>query len=172
MRGTIAALTIGHHFTVGCHAGILVHLLQLRRPACSARRAKIARPLDVHRARHGAAAFRARTVLRCTRRRCVCRGPRVATAQSVPDLFPRCDVCASRDAGPLAFRWRPGLSVTGRPAAVHALNPPSSIRTDGWPKYSRNQNARAARTPDCSSCTTIGVAASTPCTATRARSST
>jgi len=39
----------------------------------------------------------------------------------------------------------------GRPAATHALNPPSSRRTDGWPKCSRNQKARAARTPECSS---------------------
>ena len=34
---------------------------------------------------------------------------------------------------------------------IQALKPPSSSRTAGWPKNSRNQNARAARVPDCSS---------------------
>ena len=46
--------------------------------------------------------------------------------------------------------------VVGSPARVHAPYPPSSMRTSGWPKYSRNQNARAARMPDCSSYTTTG----------------
>jgi len=43
--------------------------------------------------------------------------------------------------------WR----VTGSPARAQAPKPPSSRRTVGWPKYSRNQKARAALMPDWSS---------------------
>ena len=65
--------------------------------------------------------------------------------------------CASRRPVHSLAGGGPASRVTGSPARVHAPNPPSSTRTDGWPKYSRNQNARAARTPDCSSYATIGV---------------
>ncbi len=152
MRRTIAALAVGDDLAIGRHPGALVHLPQLVRRLEGAVGPEVVRPLEMHRAGHGAAARRAHTgatVLAVASRidddgvgasktslHLAPPGKNFLVAQAGPFGWLRF-VCLLRDRQSL---FRPGVDSRRR-ARAHS----------GWPKNSRNQKARAALIPDVSS---------------------
>ena len=153
VRGAVAALAVRHDFPIGRHAGLLEHRLQVRGRLERAVGAEAL--LSIPGARHLESRRRAPRARWCrsTRRRIACRG---SSSSASPRRSCTSFHVASSSVAP---RRRSTSSASARRARATAAGrrpsrrrtPPSSTRTSGWPKNSRNQNARAARVPDVSS---------------------